>query len=213
MCNAGVFMNNVALTQFTKEKDGFVFNGWLMLPLTFLLFLGSIVVFVTAMNLVESYNVKMLGVTLIIASVLVFVTDIILLMGFFTLQPNEARVLILFGEYKGTVKAHGFHWGNPFYANGPCGVNVKSPGDGSDVTTTTHKAKSNAKAYSRYKISLRTRNMNGDVLKVNDKRGNPIEIAAVIVWKVQDTAQALFDVEDYESYVRIQSESAVRHYS
>jgi regulator of protease activity HflC (stomatin/prohibitin superfamily) len=65
--------------------------------------------------------------------------------------------------------------------------------------------------YSRKKVSLRARNLNGERLKVNDKRGNPIEIAAVVVWRVEDTAQALFDVEDFEVYIRLQSESALRH--
>jgi regulator of protease activity HflC (stomatin/prohibitin superfamily) len=108
-----------------------------------------------------------------------FITAIILSAGFFTLQPNEAVVLILFGAYQGTVRDSGFFFNNPF--------NKKS------------------------KISLRARNFNGDKLKVNDKRGNPIEIAVVVVWRVQDSAQALFDVDSYEAYVRIQSESAVRH--
>jgi len=99
--------------------------------------------------------------------------------GFFTLQPNEARVLMLFGAYKGSVRQSGFHWTNPFYA--------------------------------KHRLSLRSRNLNGEKLKVNDKRGNPIEIAAVVVWRVEDTAQASFDVQDFENYVRVQSESAVRH--
>ena len=99
--------------------------------------------------------------------------------GFFTLQPNEARVLLLFGSYQGTVRESGFHWTNPF--------NRKLP------------------------ISLRARNFQSDKLKVNDKRGNPIEIAAVVVWRVADTAQAVFDVDQYSEYVRVQSESAVRH--
>jgi regulator of protease activity HflC (stomatin/prohibitin superfamily) len=99
--------------------------------------------------------------------------------GFFTLQPNEGMVLILFGAYKGTVRDSGFFVVNPFCK--------------------------------RVKISLRTRNFNSDKIKVNEKRGNPIEIAAVVVWRVQDTAQACFDVDNYENYVRVQSESAVRH--
>jgi regulator of protease activity HflC (stomatin/prohibitin superfamily) len=99
--------------------------------------------------------------------------------GFFTLQPNEARVLILFGSYRGTVRHSGFHWTNPFTK--------------------------------KLKISLRSRNFQSDKLKVNDKRGNPIEIASVVVWRVQDTAQAVFDVDNYPEYVRVQSESAVRH--
>ena len=99
--------------------------------------------------------------------------------GFFTLQPNEAAVLILFGAYKGTVRDSGFFFTNPLNK--------------------------------RVKISQRARNLNGEKLKVNEKRGNPIEIAAVVVWRVQDTAQAMFDVDSYENYVKIQSESAVRH--
>ncbi|MBM3902879.1 MAG: SPFH domain-containing protein [Verrucomicrobia bacterium] len=99
--------------------------------------------------------------------------------GFFTLQPNEARVLVLFGSYKGTVRRSGFHWTNPFTSMVP--------------------------------VSLRSRNLNGERLKVNDKRGNPIEIAAVVVWHIEETAQAAFDVQNVESYVAIQSESAVRH--
>lgn len=99
--------------------------------------------------------------------------------GFFTLQPNEAAVLILFGHYRGTVRESGFFFTNPFNK--------------------------------KLKISLRARNLNSEQLKVNEKRGNPIEIAAVVVWRVSDTAQASFDVDSYENYVKIQSESAVRH--
>ncbi|KMT22231.1 SPFH domain-containing protein [Clostridium cylindrosporum] len=99
--------------------------------------------------------------------------------GLFTLQPNESCVLILFGDYKGTVKDSGFHWTNPLYT--------------------------------KKKISLRSRNLNGDKLKVNDEAGNPIEIATVVVWRVEDTFKAMFDVDSYTDYVSIQSESALRH--
>ena len=102
-----------------------------------------------------------------------------MLFGHFTLQPNEARVLTLFGTYVGTVRDSGFFWTNPF------------------MTKT--------------KLSLRTRNLESQRLKVNDKRGNPIEIAAVVVWHIADTAQASFDVDNYLDYVKIQSETAVRH--
>lgn len=103
--------------------------------------------------------------------------------GFFTLQPNEARLLVLFGNYRGTVRSGGFWWANPFYSN----------------------------AKNRFKISLRARTHLGERLKVNDRRGNPIEIAAMVVWHVQDTAQAMFDVDDYESFVVTQAETALRH--
>ncbi len=108
-----------------------------------------------------------------------FLVVMILMGGFFTLQPNEAAVLLLFGAYKGSVRQSGFHWANPFFQ--------------------------------KMKVSLRTRNFNTDKLKVNDQRGNPTEIAAVVVWRVHDTAQACFDVDDYKDYVHIQSESALRY--
>jgi regulator of protease activity HflC (stomatin/prohibitin superfamily) len=125
--------------------------------------------------------------------------------GYFTIQPNEARVLILFGKYRGTTRQVGFHWANPFLSNGPTqggksrGIGIGRRGD------------QGAKRLPRYKISLRARTLNGDKLKVNDRAGNPVDIAAVVVWHVQDTAQAVFDVDDFEAYVTMQSESAVRH--
>jgi regulator of protease activity HflC (stomatin/prohibitin superfamily) len=101
--------------------------------------------------------------------------------GFIVVQPNESRVLILFGRYIGTVTDAGLWWVNPF-------------------TTLWRKT-----------ISLRVRNFQGERIKVNDASGNPIEIAAVVVWRVTDTARATFDVEDYEQFVVVQSETAVRH--
>ena len=119
---------------------------------------------------------------------------------------------MLFGAYKGTVRASGFHWGNPFYTNGPRNfgtvvAEAAAKGHGSKTTTTPPTPRS----MGRNKISLRARTLNGERLKVNDKRGNPIEIAAVVIWRVEDTAQATFDVDDYENYVQTQSESALRH--
>lgn len=99
--------------------------------------------------------------------------------GFFMLQPNEAGVITLFGDYLGTDRTPGLRWTLPWN--------------------------------SRRRLSVRARNQNVQTLKVNDKRGNPVEIAAVVVWRVEDTAQALFDVEDFEHFVKVQSESALRH--
>jgi regulator of protease activity HflC (stomatin/prohibitin superfamily) len=134
---------------------------------------------------------------------------IILMTGLFTLQPNQARVLVLFGAYKGTVRTPGFHWGNPFYSNGP----QQAASWRANLVAAKMGANSTAgqRPLGRNKISLRARTLNGDKLKVNDKRGNPIEIAAVVVWRVEDSAQAMFDVDNYENYVPIQSESALRH--
>ena len=100
------------------------------------------------------------------------------LIGFFVVGPNMSRVLVLFGNYKGTVRKQGFFWTNPFT--------------------------------SKHKLSLKAHNIGSETIKVNDSRGNPVEIGAVVVWQVRDTAQALFDVENYSSYVDIQTETSVR---
>jgi regulator of protease activity HflC (stomatin/prohibitin superfamily) len=145
------------------------------------------------------------------AAILMIGLGVFACFGFFTLEPNEARVLILFGAYKGTMRRSGFHWANPLFARnrgvvpGSVAVpkNVKiGPLSMSDGTVSRPKLKT--------KLSLRAHNFNSETLKVNDKRGNPVEIAAVVVWRVENTAQAVFDVEDYESYVQVQSESAIR---
>ena len=113
------------------------------------------------------------------ATVVVAITAVLVLLGLYTLQPNEAAIIQLFGAYRGTTRTPGLRATNPFYT--------------------------------RKKLSLRARNLNGERLKVNDKRGNPIEIAAVVVWRVDDTAKAFFDVDSYENYVKLQAEAAVRH--
>jgi len=116
---------------------------------------------------------------LFVLAALCAITAVFLGAGLFIVNPNDSRVLVLFGVYKGTVKRNGFCWANPFF-------------------TKKH-------------ITLRARNLNGQKLKVNDRTGNPIEIAAVVVWQVEDTYRASFDVDDYEHYVVVQSEAAVRH--
>jgi regulator of protease activity HflC (stomatin/prohibitin superfamily) len=112
------------------------------------------------------------------------------------------------------VRTSGFHWGNPFYTNGyqnvgglTVGAEMQSKQAGAKIGT----GAAPRQTLARNKMSLRARTLNGEKLKVNDKRGNPIEIAAVVVWRVEDTAQAMFDVDNYENYVPTQSESALRH--
>ena len=114
-----------------------------------------------------------------LASVVAFPVLLFLFFGLFTVNPNEARVLQLFGRYVGTVSDHGLRWANPLY--------------------------------SKKAISLRVRNFETDRSKVNDSNGNPIEIAAVVVWKVVDTAEATFEVDDFVNFMHVQSESAVRN--
>jgi regulator of protease activity HflC (stomatin/prohibitin superfamily) len=107
------------------------------------------------------------------------ILGVLTLSGLFIVNPNDSRVLVLFGTYKGTVKENGFFWANPFLT--------------------------------KKKVTLRARNLNGERIKVNDKTGNPIEIATVVVWQVDDTYRASFEVDHYDDYVVIQSEAAVRH--
>jgi regulator of protease activity HflC (stomatin/prohibitin superfamily) len=116
---------------------------------------------------------------LLALGVVVLVASVVALRGFLVVQPNEAKVVVLLGRYRGTVRIPGFHWVNPVAR--------------------------------RTVVSLRVRNFDSDSLKVNDAVGNPIEIAAVVNWQVRDTAQALFNVQDYVSFVSIQAETAVRH--
>jgi hypothetical protein len=147
------------------EKPARTFNGIFML----MVMLG-VVAFKIAI-LVGPRSPAIIGISILAA---LFVAG-----GFFMLQPNEAGVLTLFGDYSGTERTPGLRWTWPWMI--------------------------------RKKVSVRARNHSVDTLKVNDKRGNPVEIAAVVVWRVEDTAQALFDVDDFENFVRVQSESALRH--
>lgn len=160
----------------TAEKDLTVHSGWMYLFITILLIVLSVLGFIGAGVFGE--NNPLFAVPM--AAGFVFsIAFVIICPGFFKLAPNQAAVVSLFGEYKGTSRQNGILWANPFY--------------------------------SKKKLSLRSRNLNGDMLKVNDQIGNPIEIAVVIVWKIGDTYKASFEVENYESFVKVQSESAVRH--
>ena len=158
---------------------------------------------IVALGLVLMPSVLILGaVQGMPLAVLAFALTMLLAKGLFTLQPNEARVLVLFGKYAGTIRKDGFHWANPFAVHRGPWEAVQDRGKDQAAAVRSKR---------KYKISLRARNFETQVLKVNDQRGNPIEIGAVVVWRVRDTAKALFDVDDYEHYVQIQSETAVRH--
>lgn len=161
----------------TNEKAIKVSTGWLSLFFAVLSILLSVLFFILC-GAIDNGNSPYVGGFLAGGFVMCLVF-VLLIMGLFNLAPNQAAVLSLFGDYRGTVRQTGLLWTNPFY--------------------------------SKKKISLRSRNLNGEKLKVNDQVGNPIEIAAVLVWKVEDTYKASFDVENYDSFVKIQSESAVRH--
>lgn len=148
-----------------QEKITKPISGYLMAGVLFLLIAIAVTLSVR--------QLPQFGIPLALISIL-FTSP-----GFIIVNPNESKVLTLFGKYLGTVKTDGFFWVHPFA--------IKT------------------------KLSLRARNLNGQQLKVNDKMGNPIEIAAVIVWQVNETAKATYAVENYLHYVNIQSEAAVRH--
>ncbi|QSE97140.1 SPFH domain-containing protein [Fulvivirga lutea] len=145
------------------EKNYSPISGYLMLLVVAVLTIGSIIVF---------------AFTKFPLLLLVFALSLVLLPGFFFVNPNGSRVLVLFGDYKGTVKKNGFFWVNPFY--------------------------------SKQKISLRARNFDSERVKVNDKVGNPIQIGVILVWQVENTFKAAFEVDNYENFVKVQSDAAVR---
>jgi regulator of protease activity HflC (stomatin/prohibitin superfamily) len=154
-----------------RENEIRGLSGWFMLIFLVLTLLAAVAALVQAI-MAES-------VAGILGSIVVMVIASICLAGSTIVNPNEGKVVQLFGVYKGTVKQQGFWWLNPFTR--------------------------------RRRVSLRVRNFESSHLKVNDQDGNPIEIAAVVVWRVVDTAEAVFHVDDYEQFVHVQSESAVRN--
>lgn len=146
-----------------EEKIIVPANGYLMLFVCIVLLFGSI------------YMIAMYQNPWFIASIVV---SFIIAVGFIMVQPNNSRVLLLFGKYVGSVKQNGFYWVNPFYT--------------------------------KRKISLRASNFDSERLKVNDKLGNPVMISTILVWRVQNTYKAAFDVDNYENFVRVQTDAAVR---
>ena len=192
------------------EKKVFAMSGWTMLFLVLLGYLGSAILFFWSIIRLASYYNPGVGLIGLFVSILLFTVSLICSFGFFTLQPGQARVCVLFGKYVGTVRDEGLRWANPFYSRslgtssqGGVESAVSAGKDGVEVKLGGHHHSS--------KISTRARTYTGDRIKVNDKMGNPIEIATVIVWHVQDTAKALFDVDDYESYVEMITETGLRH--
>lgn len=153
-----------------NEKQGFSISGYVMA----LVLLGAVILelwLISSLHRpVNTGEILPIGLGVLI---------VFCFAGFFMVQPNQGKVLTLFGSYVGTVRKNGLRWTVPFFI--------------------------------RKAISLRVRNFESAKIKVNDNLGNPIEIATVVVWSVTDTAEAMFEVDDYESYVTIQSESALRN--
>jgi len=158
-----------------REVERKLTNGLVMVLVLFILTAGNVYGFIRALP-PEGQQPE--SIPAIIGWVLCFIVISIAWAGLFIVNPNEAKVLQLFGRYAGTAKDQGLWWANPFY--------------------------------SKRKISLRIRNFETPKMKVNDLRSNPIEIAAIVVWQVVETAEAMFEVDNYDNYVHVQSESALR---
>ncbi len=154
-----------------REREGSTLSGWPVFWFLLAVLMATGYAFYRSARHEDVWGV--------VGCVLVEVAAIVCLAGLFIVNPNEGRVLQLFGDYRGTARAAGLRWANPLY--------------------------------SKRAISLRVRNFESGKLKVNDSDGNPIEIAAVVVWKVVDSAEAVFEVNDYENYMKVQTEAAVRN--
>ncbi|EQM81977.1 SPFH domain-containing protein [Stenotrophomonas hibiscicola] len=159
-----------------KEKSLSSLNGLGTLAVALLVALAGAALFV--LGVAAKASVGSPNLLLMLLGALLVVLGVFTLAGLYTIQPNQAAVLSLFGKYVGTVKDNGLRWNNPFYA--------------------------------KRRVSQRVRNFESGKLKVNELDGSPIEIAAVIVWQVVDASEAVYNVDDYESFVHIQSESALR---
>lgn len=182
-------------------------SGWLFLLITIVLFaVAALFLANFVLSAIAADRNPRLDPSFpsIIGALVFFFAGMFVSSGLFSLQPGQAKVCVLFGKYIGTVKDEGLRWANPYYAK-TLSTNV---GDLSSLASGTGVPTVNVHTSI---ISTRARTLNGDVLKVNDRMGNPIEIAEVVVWRVSDTAKALFDVDDYDSYVAMQAETALRH--
>ena len=151
-------------------------NGYAMLAIAIVLVAVALSRFAAIRDDVAASSVLLSN---LLPGALCVLATVAIAAGLYTLQPNEAAIMTLFGKYAGTDRAEGLRWANPFFV--------------------------------KRRISLRARNLNSPALKVNDKRGNPVEIGAVIIWRVEDTAKARFEVDDVDLYVKLQSEAALRH--
>ncbi|MCG8652779.1 MAG: SPFH domain-containing protein, partial [Pirellulales bacterium] len=179
------------------EKNARTQSGWLPLFVCLALLLLQPVLLITGIAAANS-----MGVLVVPVAIITFPCAVIGLFGLMAIAPNDSRVLLLFGEYRGTVKQSGFCWVNPFYSKRKISLRVRNFETGSSSTPEEKDATGKV-----LKAKSRTA---GRPSKVNDRDGNPIEISAVVVWKVTNTAEALFEVDDYEHFVEVQSEAALR---
>ena len=194
-------------------------NGMTMLLLTLLGYVAAIILVVLGgMLLTADHNVP--GVILLVLGIAYGIVGIFLLCGLKVLKPEEALVLTLFGDYIGTLKGQGFYWVNPFCAavNPAAGTRLSQSGDvnGNEgsvaamLKSSGQNAQMSTESMSK-KISLKMMTLNNSRQKINDCLGNPVEIGIAVIWRVTDTAKAVFNVDNYKEYLSLQCDSALRN--
>jgi len=185
-----------------REKTHHPMTGWGPLLVTLVLFVAGPWMFVIGVRGLGRYDTGLHGYILACGIVL-FLLGLLFLFGFMAIAPNQARVLLLFGKYKGSALSSGFFWVNPFYSKKKISLRIRNFETG--ATHTPEQKDASGKV-----VTARSRTP-GRPSKVNDRDGNPVDISAVVVWRVVNTAEALFEVDDYEDFVAVQSEAALRN--
>ncbi len=182
------------------EKPYRPLSGWFPLLVTLVLLVAGPWIFIRALVVASSSSGLAAS---IVVGVLLFAAGFIALFGFMAIAPNQARVLLLFGAYKGSALESGFFWVNPFFTKKKVSLRIRNFETGSKHTPEQKSAEG--------KVIQKATRTSGRPSKVNDRDGNPIEISAVVVWRVVNTAEAMFEVDDYEDFVEVQSEAALRN--
>jgi regulator of protease activity HflC (stomatin/prohibitin superfamily) len=177
-------------------------SGWWPLPITIALFAAAPWLFIGAIVGLDRYGTAPYGYRLV-AAIVVLLLAVLSLFGYMAIAPNQARVLLLFGKYQGSALASGFFWVNPFFSKKKISLRVRNFETGSIPTPEQKDAQGKV-------VQARTRT-HGRPSKVNDRDGNPIDISSIVVWRVVNTAHAMFEVDDYEDFVEVQSEAALRN--
>ena len=193
-------------------------NGMTMLLLTLLGYVASIALFICSITLLDADRM-LLGVPLLILSIAYWIAGIFLFCGLKVLKPQEALVLTLFGDYIGTLKGQGFYWVNPFCTavNPAAGTKLSQSGDvnsgetGMAALLKAGNSSSQTAESTSKKISLKMMTLNNSRQKINDCLGNPVEIGIAVIWRVTDTAKAVFNVDNYKEYLSLQCDSALRN--
>ena len=190
-------------------------KGFLVLGLYFALLLVSIVLFIVNVNVLDKGDGNALNIALLVISILYWALGWIMLLGLKVLKPQESLVLTLFGKYIGTLKGEGFYFVNPFSQSFNPAANTKlsQSGDVKEENRSILKTGSEGASLDlgNKKISLKVMTLNNSKQKINDYLGNPVEIGIAVMWKVNDTAKAVFNVDNFKEYLSLQTDSALRN--